>query len=195
MTEKIKSPFVGQNNAEVTLIKSVFANNERLLKLIRSLFFGLSLTSLEKETIRGTFKGNDLIKVFTKRLLPSYDLDRDTPIGQTLDLWAGVQVTGQSRDAIYQAVFSRKLLIELTKKALALLENPNGEQIDLSFEPYSDKPTAELTDDDYLQVKFVARNSFLNHIETQLGMIKLIADQPIETIEETRKRIAKDSAK
>lgn len=173
------------NKDEIVLIQSVFKDNEELLKTIRSLFFGLELTKAEKDSVKSAFSGNKLFEIFSTRFSPR--LSKDVPIGQTVDLWAGVDIRNLTKDGIYQAVMARDNLIKMTDKALALLKDPDGEPVDLSFNP--------LNDITGLQVSLVARNSFLSHVETQLGLIKLIANQPSETIEETKKRIAKNSNK
>lgn len=172
---------------EANLIKSVFAGNEELLKIIRSLFFGLKLKKEEKEAIRGLFKSHSgLLKIFKKKFNP--ELEKDTPIGQTIEMWSGVDIKGLPVYAITQAVFARKLLIEHTNKALALLEDPDGEQVDLSYDPADNKG-------DELHIKLVARNSFLSHVETQLSMIKLISDHKELTLDETLKKLQKSSNK
>lgn len=187
MTNKLASEIASANQDEVKLIQSTFAGNERLLITIRSLFFGLPMTKTEKESVRSAFKADLLRKIFWKRFRPSLD-NRDVGIGQTVDLWAGVDIRGQSRDAIYQSVMARKLLIDYTEKALKLLENPEGEIVDLNYDP-------ELNISDQLHVKLVARNSFLSHIENQLSLIKLIADQKVESVDEAKARIVKNSNK
>lgn len=182
-----KKSIASVSDESVNLLQSIFANNEKLLKLIRKAMFGLDLSKDEKETLRGVFINKELVKVFNRRFCPSY-LDEDTAIGQTLDLWAGVEVRGQTRDAIQQSVMARKLLIEMTKQGLSRLENPDVEGVDLSYDPVVNSADA-------LHVRLIVRNSYLNNVETQLSFIKVISEQNNLTTDELKKKILKDSAK
>lgn len=176
-----------ENNSDSALLQSLFNNNETLLRLIRTCLYGLDLSSEEREKIRGLFANRELLKIFTRRFIPSYD-DSNVPIGQTLDLWAGVDIKSQSKESAKQLIIARHRLINLTKQGLDRLVNPDLEGISLQYNP-------DVTPDDELFTGFISRNSYLHHVETQLHLIKLVADQKPETPEETKKRIKKDSSK
>lgn len=185
MSDKKQLP--SANEQDVSLIQSIFAKNEQLLKLIRTTLFGLPLSKTDKETVRGVFANKELVRIFKRRFMPSFD-DADVPIGQTLDLWAGVDIRGLTKDAIFQSVHARQKLIDMTVQGIERLINPEAEPVDLSY-----NPRINFSDD--LHIVLIARNSYLSNVENQLGMIKLIADQKAETIDETKKRLAKDSSK
>jgi hypothetical protein len=175
------------SDKEIALIKSVFADNEPLLLAIRKLFFGLEMSQAEKDIIKGAFTSAEIIEVFRRKV---YSTGRyDTPIGQISDFWFGVekQVFGASRDTIAQAVESKKLAKAMFEKSFLLLENPDGEKVDVEY--------IQDAIIDPLQVSIIARNIYMQAIETALLTIKLIAGTKDETLEATVKRLKKDSAK
>ncbi len=173
---------------EIDLIKSIFSDNEALLKSMRALFLGLEISQDEKDLIKSTFVNDQLRKIMWTRFYPQ--LSRETPIGQVQDVWLGVEqmVFGQSKDTVYQAVHYKKKALEMTKQALELLDNPDGDNVDISYDP-----TLSLTDE--LQINLLARNQYIRHVEDQLKFIWMIAQHKEETEKETKERMIKDSAK
>lgn len=175
------------NDSEIGFLKSIFSDNDELMITVRKLFFGIDITDAEKELIKQTFNTAESREVFRKKV---YGLDNyDTPVGQLSDFWMGIeqQIFGASRDTIYQAVESKKLVLEMFEKAFKLLENPDGEKVDIS------KFSNILHDE--LQVGLIARCLYMKAIETSLATIKIIAGAKDETVEEATKRLVKDSAK
>lgn len=98
---------------EIELIKSVFKDNEKLLKTLR--------------------------KVFLPEVMPY------APLGQNIDLWMTIPV-GQMTEQ--QAV-----------------------------------------------VNLMARNSLIQHIESQLLQLRILADTDAKTLDEVREKLKKDSTK
>lgn len=175
------------SDKEIDLIKAVFAENDFLLKAIRKLFFGAELTPEEKETIKTTFSNKEVIEVLRRK---TYGLNNlDTPVGQLSDFWLGVeqQIFGASRDTIFQAVESKNMVLAMFTKAFKLLEDPDGEKVDVSI-------TVSILQDP-LQVGLIARNLYMKAVETSLMTVQTIAGMKGETLEETLKRLQKDSAK
>lgn len=175
------------NESEISFIKSIFADNDELMIIIRKLFFGIDITDTEKDLIKNTFSTSEAREVFRKKV---YGLDNyDTPVGQLSDFWMGIeqQIFGASRDTIYQAVESKKLVLQMFETAFKLLENPDGEKVDIS------KFSSILHDE--LQVGLIARCLYMKAIETSLATIKIIAGAKDESVDETIKRLEKDSSK
>lgn len=176
---------------DIDLVQKYFkGGDDALLKSIRALFYGFDITKGEKEAIKDAFKDPELLAFFKKRLLP--DLDRNSPIGIVQDQWLGMEqmVNGQHRDVIEQAICYKQGVIELTARAMALLENPNSkDKIDLSYTPDIKK--------DPLAVKLMIRNQFIRHIDGQFSMILIIGaakkSQVMDALEKIRKQ--KDSNK
>lgn len=178
---------INLNEKEIELIQRTFKGNEDLLKSIRALFLGLTVTDTEKETIRTTFALDELRAIMRRRFYPT--LDRDTAIGQVQDVWLGVEqmVFGNSRDAIYQAVHYKAQALKMTEQALKLLIDPSGTQVDLTYDPQG-----SAVDD--LQVFLLARNQYIRHVEQQLLFLKIIAEQPAPSKDTVAKARKKNSA-
>lgn len=172
------------SDKEIAMIKDTFADNDELLQLIRNLFFGLALTKTEKDLIKSTFKDEDFKKCIRKRFLPG--IAKDVPVGQTVDLWTGVEVEGKFDHQIIQIIQARELLIKNILMSLDLLDNPDGPKFDLSF---------VYDTNDTLGVKLLARNKFISHVEVQLVMLKIIAGKKVETPDEAKKRLTQNSNK
>lgn len=174
------------NEKELELLKSVFAENEELLILMRKLFFGVDISEKDKEIIKSTFKNKELIRAVKHKI---YGLnDFDTPIGQLSDFWMGAesQVFGQSKETIEQTVKSKEMIFSMFEQAMGLLTDPSGEKVDISLKSF---------EEDELQISLIARNLYMKAIDSGLLQIFLIAGKKEETIEETMKRLTKDSAK
>lgn len=185
MTDQIISNI---NTEENKIIKSNFKDNDFLLKAMRALFLGLEVTDDEKSLIKTTFSDKSLLKIMYKKFLPT--LDKESAIGQVQDVWLGVEqmVFGSNKETIYQAVHYKKMALDMTSKALQLLENPNGERVNLSYDP-------NVNVSDELQINLLARNQYIRHVESQLMFLKVIAEQKEEDTKEQQKRIAQNSAR
>lgn len=184
-----QKPQLTVDDAEISLIKSVFADNDALLKAIRALFLNLDVTALDRDMVRAAFSGKPaLLKIMHKRFNPK--LDRDTPIGQQSDSWLGAEgmVFGAQRDTIEQAVSYKEQALKMLSQALLLLENPEGELLDLDYTP-------SLMLNDPLRIHLLARNQYIRHVESQLLFLKLIAGQKSETAEAAKERLMKSSSK
>lgn len=171
------------------LIKQVFSKNPELIKTMQALFLGFDLTEEEKKTIKSTFADEELYEAIRKRIAPR--LERDTMVGQQSDEWAGLeeQIYGAQEGQIYQAVHYKKEAIKMAKQAMALLKNPDGEKIDISYDP-------DLSLNDPHQIKLLARNMYIKMIQNQLSTIWVIAEQKEnENPQQTAERILRDSAK
>lgn len=175
------------NQADIDLIKATFTGNEYLLKAVRSLFVGLPVSAEDKQLIKTTFERPELRSLMQRRFLPS--MTSDAPIGQMQDIWLGVEqmVFAQSRETIEQAVQYKKLAINLVKQALALLENPDGEPMNLYYDPVGAM-------NDPLQVGLLARNQFIRLVEQQLSTFWLTTLQVDMSPAEAKKKAEKDSS-
>jgi hypothetical protein len=171
------------------LIKQVFSKNPELIKVMQALFLGFDLTAEEKEMIKSTFENEELYEAIRRRIAPR--LERDTMVGQQSDEWAGLeeQIYGAHENQIYQAVHYKKEAIRMANQAMALLKNPDGEKINISYDP-------ALSTNDPLQIKLLARNMYIKMVQNQLSTIWIIAEQKEnENPQQTAERILRDSAK
>lgn len=171
------------------LIKQVFSKNPDLLKVLQALFLGFELTAEEKEMVKTTFANDELFEAVRRRFAPR--LERDTMVGQQSDEWAGLeeQIYGAYEGQIYQAVHYKKEAIKMAKQAMALLKDPDGPKIDISYDP-------DVVLNDPLQIKLLARNMYIKMIQNQLSTIWVIAEQKEnENPQQTAERILKDSTR
>lgn len=172
------------------LIKIVFKDNDRLLKIMRNLFFGFPISKSEKESIVTTFGGHDgLTEAVRRKMVPLFTDSIDLPVGVVADYWLGLEqeVLGAPSPAIYQRVASKTKVFEMLMDAIALLKNPDGKKISLDKMP-------NLVSDEW-QVSLLARSLYIRSIGAGLEMLRQIANMKEETNEEKELRIRKDSTK
>lgn len=176
------------SDMEIALIKSTFVENDGLLQIMRSLFEGLEVSQSDRELIKSIFSNNDLRNLIIKRFYPT--INGDSPIGQTVDIWLGPAVDGKGLNEIREEIIIYNKFVKLLKKALALLDNPFGESVDLGVNIDSNI----MVEDPFFST-LLARNKFIKYIESQLVMLKVIAGQKEETPQQAKKRLEGDSNK
>ena len=120
----------------------------------------------------------ELKRVLRKIFLP--ELERGLPIGESIDLWMTVQLSGDEK-ANKLNITVRQKLIEMFETALDLLDNIEGEVVNLH--------RVETT------VPLLARVSFITNIEARLNEIWLMAHKEEETEEDRIIREAQNSMK
>ncbi len=169
------------SDQEKSLLRTTFKDREDILLAIRNLFFGFELDETEKKLIDGLNVLN-IKKLLRKIFLP--ELQKDIPIGQNMDLWMTFQINSPAEAWIVGA--ARSILIDSLEKTLALIENVNGEKVDLEVSKNFDETWHS---------SLIARNNFITHIEIQLGVIRVLANEKEETPEEKKERLRKDSMK
>lgn len=189
MTETKPTQFPASER-EVALLKATFKENDYLLKVLRSLFLGYKVSKADKDLVRSTFSGKtDLQTAVRKKIYPLYT--DDAPLEYLPDVWTGLHTSifGQSRDNIYQAVVSKKILLDLLTVSMKLMENPDGTTVDLSYDPEISLIT------DPMQTKLLGRIMFINTLQSALNMIKVIANTKDESPIVIAEKNKKDSSK
>jgi len=152
------------------LIKEIFKDNEKLLKIIRNVMFDLEVSKEDKEILKNTFKNKEAKEAFRIKLHSKRG--DDVKFGSIADFWVPLgdeALVGKSEDTIRQIVLPRAKLEKMFEVAINLLDNPDGEKVDLSYDP-------ESIDADPLQINLLARNKFLNAIEATLNFINIQAN-------------------
>lgn len=190
MTEQTLKQFPS-NEKELELLRMTFKDNEYLLKLMRSIFFGFPLTDEEKNTLKSTFTNQPLKEAVRKKIYPL--LSNEVPIGQVADFWMGTEmnVFGTSPEVAHQAIASKQKVLEMLVYGMSLLDNPDQKPIDLTFNPnYEISGLIENS-----QIWLLARNLYIRTIETGLNFIKIAADQNVQTPAEVKKKALQDSNK
>lgn len=171
---------------DVEIIRAYFKDGDELLRSIRAVMLDISPTDHDKQVTKTTFANKELLTAVSNRLHPTLETSKDAGLGQLQDVWAGVEsmVFGQHENTIKQAIGYKDRALKMTKQALALLENPDGEKPRTRYEP------SEVVDDP-LAIELQARNMFIKHIDTQLLYLWVIANQ--ENKEEVQKRLKQDN--
>jgi hypothetical protein len=162
--DEIKKKMESENE----LIHSTFFNNTTLLKALRAVLTHLDATAEQKELVRSTFAGNDLLrKVVCSRFFHEYTADE--PIGVNQNFWTGIesQLIGMPVDAIKQVLAYKKRLLEKYRAIDLLLIDPDTEV---------DNETEEQLLEDTTGAAIIARTVYTNSIENTLNMFVSIAD-------------------
>lgn len=178
------------NQAELQLIKAVFADNEDLLYAIRNVLLQFPLSDAQKKMIKGQVTP-EVFTILKKKILP--DLDPDAPLSQLADL--RVTLTQDLKTKTIDEVAPRLAALETE---IAYLEQQLNVLMDI------DAPTAEplrLEDMRTLIGKmpenaYIALNAYLfilGYVDPKLNDLKIIAGIKEETPEEQQKRLKRSS--
>ncbi len=172
------------SNEDASVIRGVFSKNEYLLKTLRNLLLGLELSDSDKELVSVVLKDEKIKKIILQRFFPTISNEMD--MGQAYDMWTGLDLVGKSPLESKQTIEVRQRMIEQTKIALALLDNPNGTKPSIAY--------STLISDEF-GIELTARNRFIGHIVYQCQLLGLIAGTEEPTAKEIKERQEKDSSK
>lgn len=184
---RIQDAIKALDNNETETLKKAFAENDALLVSIKALLFGFPIKKSEADVIETTFRDKNVREAFRRKLY--FKLSPTTPIGQGADYWYGTdtEIIGKDPETIKQIVNSKQSVLVMLEYAMKLLENPNlPKKITLEFAP---------TGDDPFQIELLARNKYINTVNTALVIIKTVSGMKNETVEETKRRLLTDSSK
>lgn len=191
MENKPKKPqTMRYSDDELRMIKSNFAENESLLLLMRKAMFQFPITVEERDLLSNQFSSEEINKLMRKTFLP--EIQEDIPLGQSIDLWMTVEMRDKDPLRVMVDLLVRKRLIERLETGLECLKGV----VPVDFDPvvqYSPNIVMSESYDEYVKVN--SRNTYISHIEQQLIQLKLLAGLKEETIEESKERLKKDSAK
>jgi hypothetical protein len=175
--------------AQLSLIKNTFAENEPLLFAIRNVFFQFPLTDGQKDLLK--LVNDDVIEVLKIRMLPT--LSPTLPIGQLQTVVASLQEQMKASDPEFMAPrFDAKMKqIAYLEQQFDKLKNPNKEEM------------LKLSEMGHLMGKtpyqqFVDLDAYLfliGYIDPMLAMIRSIAGAKNETPEQQKKRMTRDTNK
>lgn len=190
MTDKKKQQTMRYTDDELGAIKSVFAENDDLLKAIRKSMLQMSLNALDLSMLE-VVKTPAVLALLRKSLLPT--LDGDAPLNQVIDLWMTVNIAEKDPFESYNQLKARELLINYIDQQLRVLSDRSAKE-KIKFESLSNLtiPRAEAPQ---VFINFVARNTIIQHIEQVLNILKVLAGMKDETLEQTQERLRKDSSK
>jgi len=179
-----------QKTQEQLVFEKYFRENEVLLKSVRSIMLGLPVTKEQKEEVRSTFADEVLYGYIRRRFYPTYK-DESAQIGGLVDVYLGVEQMcfNQLPHAIEQAVKYKEISLELTRKGLNLLTDPDSKKDQINLDAY-----IKSTEEDPLQVNLLGRNIYIRHIDKQLSVLYVVANAERMTQQEVARRLQLDSA-
>lgn len=187
MDEKSTAP-VPISEIERDLITATFKDNESLAKILRALFTDLNVTEEDKKVVREL--SPEIKRIIKQRFLP--EMHNDVPIGTTQDCWIGAEtmVFQQHKETIAQSLGYKQGSIEMTRRAIDLLNNPDGPKVGVDWD-YS--PAKYPMDD--LGIVLLTRNQYVRHVGTQLFTLLTIANVSKKTPKQLAEAARKDSPK
>jgi hypothetical protein len=176
------------NDVELGLIKNTFSENEILLKAIRKFFLELPMSESEELLVRNMTK--EVKAVVRKTFLP--ELEGDAPFHQVIDLWMTLEIKGKDVESVYTEALAREELIKYINEKLLDIEGVLPTDQEIKFSDY-----VKIDDKDPVEVfiGLTVRNTMLAHVEMQLNQFQVLAGKKEETVEETKERLFKNSAK
>lgn len=174
------------SDAELGLLKSIFAEDEATLQALRKVFFEAELSDKDKKHLT-KFQSPEAQKLIRKVFIPEIDLD--APVGQMIDLLMTINFSDKTPEQAYYVIQARHVVIDLLEGHLKELDGTGTPGP-------SYKPLGYMSPDpEETFINLTARNSYISHIEAMLAQIKMLAGRKDETPEQTVERLQKDSAK
>ncbi len=174
------------NDSDKALLKNTFANKLDLLLLLRKSLLQGEMDANEKAAFAGFSK--ELVAALRKQFLPTINLEN--PAAQLIDLWATVHTRDKSVDDAWLEMEARRILIDYLEERLAFLEGKGEGEIILTDLEYKRSKSKEQAFIDLL-----ARNTIINHIDVNMGILWSVASQIEEKKEDIEERNKRKSTK
>jgi hypothetical protein len=188
--DKNKKQVMRYTDAELEIIKNTFVDNDELLKAIRKFMLQLPMTKADKSLLKSIQDKPEVLKVIRKSYLPT--IDGDAPLNQIVDLWMTVEIKDKTPRDASLLIKARGYLINYLEQQLGELEG--GEKGKLSVDEFKNF-TAYNCDEDELYCQLIFRNTMISHSEMQMNMFQILAGWKEESVEQTKERLARNSAK
>lgn len=176
-------------NQELSLLKNTFADNDILLFTIRKVLLQFPLTDPEKNLIKMSCIP-ELIRIIKKRMLPT--ISNEFPLGQLPSLTTTVTEKLKTHTPAEMKPHFDALRTEIAylTQQFAVLEGSTEQPIKLS-----ELASLEGKNEEEIFSDTSAYLFLLGYIDPALQMLKVIAGEKTETIEEQTKRMTRDSSK
>lgn len=185
-----KNQLMRFNDSELNLMKALFADNEDLLFVIRKVLLQFELLETEKNVLNKVV--NETVFALLKKVfLPS--LEADAPLLQLTDMRIALNV-----DLKGKTPFEASLLIKSKALEIKYLEQQFAILKDLDKKPkikLDDLADLDVEDEDTALINITAWNYLVAYIDGNLQQVKFLAGKTEETVEQTKERLAKNSAK
>ncbi len=172
---------------KIEVIRSVFAGDEPLLKILRKIVLGFDLTADEAKSSKLITGNKKLVDIIEANLNPR--LTGDEEIFMVNDIWFQLNIKDKSKE---EAILLMKA-VDLNQSFMAdAIKRLNGDKVETSINDLS--YAKDKTEDENL-IRVLARNITISGIEGCLRGFKTLAGEKGETLEELGKRLAKNSSK
>ena len=179
-------------DAELSLIKGLFADNEALLYAIRKSMLGFILDENEKSLIKGLSK--EAHALIRKTFLPS--IDPASPFFQMTDMAMGlnVEIKGMKEEDALPLIEAKALEITYLHQRLQELEGVYSDD-NISLAVMGNITSGIARADSNVFVNITARNYLLSYIDSNCKQLEFLAGTKEETVDQTVARLQKNSAK
>lgn len=176
-------------DAELELIKRIFAENDTLITQLRKKFLQFPMSAADNENIAKTFPaGSDAQTVLFKLFNPK--LDPEAPLYQLTDMWLNVEIKDRDTDMSIPYIIARAKLVEYFDTLEAKLLEDGSYAFSLA-----DLLLLEGKSDRTIHADVLARNAIVSHTEAHLNQAYLLAGLKTESIQQTTDRLKKNSSK
>lgn len=180
------------DNAELSLMKNTFADNEDLLFAIRKILIQCP-TSLEEQHMVKTLVSESVYQLLRKMILP--EIDGDAPLLQLADLKIGlnVEMSKYQPEQLGPIFEAKELEIDYLEQQMEILRD-----ITSAKEPIillKDLANTKGKDWEEAFMHITARNYILSYVDSCMQQLKFLSGKKEETVEETMKRLQKDSSR
>lgn len=178
------------NDAELSLIKNTFAENDELLYAVRKVLLQFERSDDDKKLLSTLTP--EVLRILKKRMLP--ELGDEFPIGQLSHMLTTLtnDIKSKSLEDMELLFKAKELEIEYLEQQFAVLAN-GGEGVEFlklkDFETIKGKQAEEAF------VGVTVYLFLLGYIDPMLNFLKSIAGKKTETIEEAKERMTRNSSK
>lgn len=176
-------------DAELSLIRGTFLNNDTLVNALRKHFLQFKLSKTEQAIINAFKDNKALIDILSKTFMPQ--IDPESPLNQLVDLWMTIDIKDKTPDVAFPHILARNIVIKYLNDCFNRLSGENSEYIFLGFEPKNMDNTLDLE----IYSKLIARNTIIAHVDMQLFQLVTLAGMKDETVEDAKARLSKNSLK
>lgn len=179
------------SDEELKFIKDVFSGDEKLLRVIQRAMFREDLSKddiIALSTISGNKFFSDLLE---KEFRPK--LNTHTSFLQNVDLWSSINFGDKSLSEQIIGIKIRKVLIDMVDMGMDNIHNPKPKGSKDIVEFNVDSDLSMIDEAEFVAVK--ARAEYIQHVETRLQVLSIIAGSKEETTEQQKRRLMQNSSK
>jgi hypothetical protein len=190
------------SDEELTLMSSMFFNDERFLNIFRMFLFQTEISLDEwielKKKADATPEAFNLLK---KAIHPEID-PRYAPMFQLVDLWYNVETKDRDADASFGFILARSKIVKYFDYLFDTLQNHSINEVPDHSQAIDEVRFDKLlnfdfeTDDkDSIFARVHARKVILDHVDSQLNQISVLSARKAKTPEQIEADAKKNSTK